>query len=164
MHPKMALRGYTRVTLGQFAGNYRSGIKGRADKNPLFRTSMQGSAAELITRRPGSCAVERRLRRPTPNRARPELRLLPAVSLSAALGLLFRWVLQSLSSPRLRPGFASPLAKPCSRVVLEATIVALQRNRARLPGNKLSLILLRRFQKREDAMARIICSGTGTAD
>ena len=113
-----------------------------------------GSPAELITRRPDLAAAEARLQAANADIAQARAALLPAVSLSAALGLSSDGLL-SLSSPLTTANGLLALSQTLFDGGARSNNVALTQSRqvALVQGYRSSLLTA--FSEAGDAMARI---------
>ncbi|AKO52819.1 RND transporter [Marinobacter psychrophilus] len=139
--------------LGQSGGELRSELKGELRKIRIPDINA-GSPAELITRRPDLAAVEARLQAADADIAQARAALLPAVSLSAALGLSSDGLL-SLSSPLTTASGLLALSQTLFDGGTRSNNVALSESRQVALVQSYRSSLLSAFLEAGDAMARI---------
>lgn len=139
--------------LGQSGGELRSELKGELQKIRIPDINA-GSPAELITRRPDLAAVEARLQAGDADIAQARAALLPAVSLSAALGLSSDGLL-SLSSPLTTASGLLALSQTLFDGGTRSNNVALSESRQVALVQSYRSSLLSAFSEAGDAMARI---------
>jgi outer membrane protein TolC len=142
---------------GESAGGLMSELSGEL-KGELQKIRIPdisaGSPAELITRRPDLAAAEARLQAVNADIAQARAALLPAVSLSAALGLSSDGLL-SLSSPLTTANGLLALSQTLFDGGTRSNNVALSESRQVALVQSYRSSLLNAFSEAGDAMARI---------
>ncbi|EAZ98718.1 TolC family protein [Marinobacter sp. ELB17] len=139
--------------LGESGGELRGKLRGELQKIRIPDINA-GSPAELITRRPDLAAVEARLQAANADIAQARAALLPAVSLSAALGLSSDGLL-SLPSPLTTASGLLALSQTLFDGGTRSNNVALSESRQVALIQSYRSSLLNAFSEAGDAIARI---------
>jgi len=141
------------VSVGELLGESGGELRGELQKIRIPDINA-GSPAELITRRPDLAAVEARLQAADADIAQARAALLPAVSLSAALGLSSDGLL-SLSSPLTTASGLLAFSQTLFDGGTRSNNVALSESRQVALVQSYRSSLLNAFSEAGDAMARI---------